>query len=105
MNIETGNFKEETWHHNGPFFPDKSKPNACVCCGSLYWYGEGYTCVCPYTQTWVQDELDRITCANHLAEKMKDGLFGALPGDFTTPQGQPVYKRPDERATTPIVHK
>jgi len=104
--VQTGLHKETTWNHRGAFFPDRFAAQNCVCCGATYYFDQGFTCVCPYTQTWVQDELDRITCANHLMEKMKDGLFGANRGEFTLPgDRKPFYKRPDARATAPIVHR
>lgn len=105
-NVQTGDLKETTWNHRGAFFPDRSAAQNCVCCDAAYYFDQGFGCVCMYTNTWIQDELDRITCSHHLFDKMKDGLFGANRGEFTLPGGnQPFYKRPDARATAPIVHR
>ena len=96
-------------------YEDVTSPVTCLCCGLQHFYATGPGLVwgkqglenhpCIYGERWIQDELMRVACPFHIAEKMKDGLFGALSGDFSVEGERPTYKRPDERATTPIVHR
>ena len=53
----------------------------------------------------MQDELRRVTCEMHLAEKFKDGLFGALPGGFRVNDRKIVDTPAREGRVAPIVHK
>lgn len=106
-------------HQNVAIMPghyeDVTSPVTCLCCGLQHFYVTGPGLVwgkqglenhlCIYGDRWIQDELGRVACEYHLVEKMKDGLFGALSGDFSVEGKRPTYKRPDERATTPIVHR
>jgi len=79
-------------------------PNTCLCCGLVYYYLEPL-CICAQGGNyWMQDELRRVTCFFHASEKIKDGLFGALPGPFSVPAGKPVFKAPREGRVAPIVH-
>ena len=49
-------------------------PIGCLCCGKLMYYGEA-KCVCALAVTWHQNEKRQVTCALHLAEKVKDGEY------------------------------
>lgn len=103
--VETGDLQPETGlKHRGPFFDDQTKANTCICCLELYWYETGPACACMYADHWVQDELKRVACPFHVEQKIKDRLFGALSGDFETPEGKIAYKKPTEGAVAPIVH-
>ena len=53
----------------------------------------------------MQDELRRMTCFFHLQEKVKDGVFGALPGGFAVPHGKPVDIKARTGRVAPVVHK
>ena len=78
-------------------------PNTCLCCGLVYYYREPL-CICAQGGNyWLQDELRRVSCFFHAQEKMKDGLFGALSGDFTVPGGQPTRKPYREGMASPVV--
>lgn len=85
-------------------FVDIATPNTCLCCGVLYWWATGPQCVCATNGNyWLQDELRRVTCFYHMQEKVKDGLFGALPGEFAVPGGKPVYKPARNGRVAPII--
>jgi|SRR5437667_1130709 len=85
-------------HHETP-----GTPNTCLCCGLVYFYLEPH-CICAQGGNyWMQDELRRVTCFFHMHEKVKDGLFGSLPGEFAVPGGQPLYKPTPAGATPPVV--
>src|SRR5712691_12530545 len=82
------------------------EPNTCLCCGVVYYFATGPICICAQSGNyWLQDELRRVTCFFHAQEKIKDGIFGALPGGFEVPGGKPVDIKPREGRVAPIVHR
>ena len=104
--LPTGDLVREDEPIQPGHFETPDKPNHCLCCGEEYWYFQGAPgCICRYTPRWMQDELRRVTCEMHLAEKFKDGLFGALPGGFRVNDRKIVDTPAREGRVAPIVHK
>ncbi len=112
--VQTGDLKEGVGVGVRGHYLDAVTPETCPCCHLEHYYERGFgqvlgrkgyeVHICAYADHWLQDELGRVTCPDHKLEKIKDGLFGALPGNFMTPAGLAVYKKPSGGAAAPIVH-